>query len=121
MLCFISLRTDAVRRKRPEKWSTISWFLFHDNAPAHHSVVVKDFLAMNNVTTLEHPPHSPDLDPAHFYMFPRLKSALNGRRFSHATDIKNAMEELNRLSQNGIQECFQGLVAQENYSDGNVA
>ena len=34
------------------------WFLFHDNALAHQSVLVKDFLAKNNVTALEHPPLS---------------------------------------------------------------
>ena len=88
---------DAVRRKRFEKLRTNSWFLLHDNAPAHRSVLVKDFPAKNNVTTLEPPPYSPDLAPADFYMFPRLKSALKIRRISHATDIKNAMEELNRV------------------------
>jgi len=44
----------AVRRKRPGKWRTNSRFLFHDNASAHRSVLVKDFLAKNNVTTLPH-------------------------------------------------------------------
>jgi hypothetical protein len=58
------------------------------------------------MTTLEHTQHSPDLVPADFYLFPRLKSALNGRRFCDVTDIiKNAAEELKRLSQNGFQEC----------------
>jgi hypothetical protein len=42
---------DAVRRKPPEKWRTKSWFLFHDNAPAHRSVLVKHFLTKNNPTT----------------------------------------------------------------------
>jgi hypothetical protein len=46
---------DAVRRKRPEKWRTNVCFHPHDNAPAHRSVLVTDFLAKNNVTTLEHP------------------------------------------------------------------
>ena len=61
---------DAVRRKHPEKWRMNSWFLLHDNAPAHQSVLVKDFLANNNVTTLQHPPYSPHLTPANFYLFP---------------------------------------------------
>jgi hypothetical protein len=43
---------DAVRRKRPVKWRT-SRILLRDNAPAHLSVLVKDFLAKNNVTTQE--------------------------------------------------------------------
>jgi transposase len=61
--------------------------------------LVKDFLTKNNVTTLEHPPYSPDLAPADFYLFPQLISALKGVRFCDATDIiKNATEELKRLS-----------------------
>ena len=59
---------DAVRRKRPEKWRTNSWRLFHDDAPAHRSVLLKYFLAKNNVTTLEHPSYSPHLAAADFYL-----------------------------------------------------
>jgi len=102
--------SDAVRRKCPEKWRTKSWRFLHDNAPAHRPFLAKDFLAKNNVTTLEHPPYSPDLAAVDFYLFPRLKSALKGRRFCDSTDImKNATDELKRLSQSGLQECFQQL------------
>jgi histone-lysine N-methyltransferase SETMAR len=59
---------DAVRSKHQEKWETNSWFLLHYNAPAHWSVLVKEFLAKNNVKTLAHPPYSPDLAPADFYV-----------------------------------------------------
>ena len=45
---------DAVRRKDPEKWRTSSWVLLH-NAPAHKSVLNKDFSAKINATTLERP------------------------------------------------------------------
>jgi transposase len=38
--------------------------------PTYGPVLVKDFLAKNNVTTLEHPPYSPDFSPADFYPFP---------------------------------------------------
>ena len=88
---------DVGRRKRPEKSRTNSCFLFHDNAPAHQSVLVKGFLAYNNETTLEIHPYAPDLAPTNFYLFPRLKAAWMGRRFLDATDIiKNATEELKR-------------------------
>jgi len=97
---------DSVRRKPPEKWTTNSWFLFHDNAPAHRSVFVKYFVAKNIVTTLEHLPYSPDLAPADFYPLPRLKSALKGRRCCDAIDIsKNATEQLKGISQNGFRGC----------------
>jgi len=54
-MCIDILRRirDAVRRKRPEKWRTNIWFLRHDNAPAHRSVMVKDFLVKYNITALE--------------------------------------------------------------------
>ena len=60
---------DAIRRKHREKWKTNSWFLLHDNAPAHRSVLVNDFLAKNNITVLWHPPSSPNLAAAVFYLF----------------------------------------------------
>jgi len=72
--------------------SVVGFFL-HDNAPAHRLVLVMDFLAKNNVTTLEHPPYSFDLASADFYLFPQLKSALKGQQYCDATDfIKNVME-----------------------------
>jgi len=72
--------------------------------------LVKDFLAKNNVTALQYPPHSPDLAQADVYQFPRLKSTLMGWRFCDASDIiKNATEELKRVSQNAFQKCFQHL------------
>ena len=84
--------------------------LIHDNAPAHQSVFVKDFLANGSVKTSEHSQNSPDLVPAHFYLFPTLKSALKGWSYYDATDIiTNAIEELKSLSQNGLQKCFQHL------------
>jgi hypothetical protein len=72
--------------------------------------LLKDFLAENDVTTLEPSPHSPHLVPAEFYLFRRLKSALKERGFCDATDIiKNATEELKMLSQNGFQKSVQRL------------
>jgi hypothetical protein len=54
------------------------------------------------------PFHTPDLATADFYLFPRYKSALKGRCFCDATHIiKNAKDELKRLSQCGFQQCFQ--------------
>jgi len=96
----------------PKKWRTNSCFLLHDNAPAHQSVFVKDFLAKNYVTTLQHPPHSPDLAPPDFYLFLRLKSALKGGCFCDATDMmQNVTQGLKRLLQNGFQECSQHLTS----------
>jgi len=120
---------DAVSRKRPEKLSTNSWFLSHNNAPAHRSVLVKDFLAENNVTILKHPPHSPHLAPDDFYLFPRLISAFKVRRFCVATDIiKNATDEqkaftkwLPRMFPTPSESFPKSIVAQGGYFQRNVA
>jgi len=78
---------------------------------------------------MEHPPYSPHLAPANFYLPPRLKSALKGRSFCDATDIiGNATEELKRISQNDFQKNFQHvysrqqkfIVAQDDCFDGIV-
>jgi hypothetical protein len=50
-----SLLKDAVRRNIPGNVEpTNSWFLLNDNAPAHWSVIVMDFVAKDKRTTLEH-------------------------------------------------------------------
>ena len=51
---------DAVSRKCPEIWKSNVWFLGHDNAPAHRSVSVNDFLAKNKATKPKYPPYSSD-------------------------------------------------------------
>jgi transposase len=95
-------------KENAPKRRTNSWTPLHDNVPAHRAVLVKNFLAKNNVTALEHPPYSPRLAPADFYLFPRLKSAVKGRCFCDATDIiKNFTKELKSLSKYAFQECFQ--------------
>jgi len=43
-LILLCLR-DVVWEKHSKKWWTNSWFLLHDNAPAHRSVLVKGFWA----------------------------------------------------------------------------
>jgi hypothetical protein len=60
---------NAVRRKCPGKWTRNSWFLVHDNAPAHRSLVVKQYLAKHNVTASEHPQNFPDSSPPEFSCF----------------------------------------------------
>ena len=102
----LRLFRDAVRRIRPPKWRTHSWFLLHDNAPAHQLDLVKDFLTMNNVTKPKNHQHSSDLAPVDFYLFSRLKSAMETRRLDATNIIKNATEQTKMFSQNDFQKCF---------------
>lgn len=65
--------------------------LLHDNAPAHTSNTVVDFLKRERVKVLPHPPYSPDLAPADFFLFPKLKRMLSGRRYRSRSDIGSAV------------------------------
>ena len=67
-----------VRCKQPGMWKNGDWLLNHDNAPAHTSLVVREFLTKNNITTVPHPTYSPDLAPCDLYMFPKMKLQLKG-------------------------------------------
>ena len=51
----------------------------------HTAAIVADFLSGKNVQMLEHPPYSPDLAPANFWFFPRVKIALAGKTLSAET------------------------------------
>jgi hypothetical protein len=55
--------------------------LLHDNVPSHSALVVKIFLAKHCVVEISHPPYSPDLAPADFFLFLTVKTALKERGF----------------------------------------
>jgi transposase len=77
----------AVTENPLQKWRTSSWLLLHDDATAHRSVLVKEFLAKSNVMRLEHPRYTPDLAAAHVCLLPRLKSSLRGDAFVMLLEI----------------------------------
>jgi len=43
------------------------------------------------VTVLDHPLYSPDLAPAGYFLFPKVKSHLKGRLFDSILDIHKAV------------------------------
>jgi histone-lysine N-methyltransferase SETMAR len=79
-----------LKKKRPAMVSQ-EWFFHWDNAPVHTAAVVKTWLAANNIQLLQHPPYSPDLAPADFFLFRRVKEELAGVRLTPET-IKTAWE-----------------------------
>ena len=46
------------------------------------------------ITLLEHPPYSPDLGQCHFFLFPKIKSALKGTRFESIYAAKAKVTQL---------------------------
>jgi len=100
----------AVRRDRPQLWMNQNWVLHHNNAPAHSSFLVCNFLAKNETTVVPQPPYSPDLSPVDFFLFPNLKSSLKGRRFDTFDEIqKNSTKELFAIPKEAFHKAFQSL------------
>jgi len=121
---------DAVRRKRSELWENPAWMLHHDNAPAHASLLIHSYLAKYQTSVVPHPPYSPDLAPADFFLFPKLKTTLKGRRFQTIQEVQeNAIRELRAITESALQEAFQQrkkswercIASREGYFEGDSA
>jgi hypothetical protein len=54
----------------------------------HAALSIKEFLAKHSITVVPHPPHPPDLAPRDFFLFPRLKGTLKGKRFQDGDTTK---------------------------------
>jgi len=80
----LDLLLKRIRRVRTAKFQSSEWLLLHDNAPSHNAAIVKTFLANRNVAVLHRPPYSPDLAPADYFLFPKLKFSLKGRHFQNS-------------------------------------
>jgi hypothetical protein len=98
-----------IRCVRPEFHNSKEWFLLHDNALAHTASVVR-FLARKQVTVLHHPSYLPDLAPADFFLFPKLKSQLKGKSFEDIATIQaNVTEQIRSIPKDSFKKSFQPL------------
>ena len=99
---------EAICQRLPDLWKNKNWLLHHDNAPAHTSLLVGKFLAKNNTLIMPQPLYSPDLAPCDYFLFPKLKRPIKGRRYDTIEEIKAASkEELNKITKNDFLKCFE--------------
>ena len=97
--------SDAARRKRPRFCSSGDWLFHHDYAPAHSSNLVQQFLAKHKIVQLCQPPYSSDIPPCDFWMFPKLKMALKGKRFDDIETIQsNTTRELKAIPKSAFED-----------------
>jgi len=99
-----------IHRIRPEYCDPEDWFLLHDNAPSHTSLIVRQFLARNRVSVLNHSPYSPDLAPCDFSLFPKLKLKLKGRFFNDIPTIQASTQALEAIPQTELEHAFESLL-----------
>ena len=77
--------------KRPQLWATGDWQLHHDNVPVHASYLLQSFLVKHQISQVTQSPYSPDLTPCDFWLFPKLKSSLKGKRFQIIDETQENM------------------------------
>jgi transposase len=106
---------NRIRRVRPGMCESGDWFLLHDNAPSHNATIVKQFLAQQKVTVLDRPPYSPDLAPADYFLFQKMKSHLKGRLSELISDIQKAVTStLNTIANDDFYKGIQMLYDRAN-------
>ena len=75
-------------RKPTAAMVTGDWQLHHNHVPAHASCLVQSFLAKHQITQDIQLPYSQGLVPCDFWLFPKLKSSLKGKRFQTIDEIQ---------------------------------
>ena len=99
----------------PGMFESGDWFLLQDNATFHNATIVKQFLAQRKVTVPDHPPYSPDLTPADYILFPKVKSHLKGRLFGSFSGIQKALTSiLNIIAKDDFYKSIQKLYDRAN-------
>ncbi|UYV63842.1 hypothetical protein LAZ67_2005793 [Cordylochernes scorpioides] len=98
---------EAIRKKRPEKWTNGDWILHHDNARPHTAHLVTSILAKNGTQILPQPSYFPDIAPNNFFLSPKLKAVLKGRHFDTRNDIiEKPLLALKRIPKEAYKNCF---------------
>lgn len=65
--------------------------LHMDNASSHTAKITSDYMCSNNIEKVPHPPYSPDLAMADFWLFSGLKRNLRGRTFGSEEELDAAV------------------------------
>lgn len=100
----------AIRDKRPELHN-IGPILLQDNAAPHRKREVLDAMDAWGWEILPHPPYSPDLSPCDFFLFPRIKEPMRGRRFNTEEEVNQAFKDgITLMTKSGVQAGIDDLV-----------
>ena len=67
---------------------TGDWQLHHNTTPTPASRLIQSVLEKRQITQVTQPPYSPDRAPCDFWLLPKLKSPLKGKRFQTVDEIQ---------------------------------
>jgi len=72
------------------------------------AVPIREFFTKHEATVVPQSPYSPDLTPAEFFLFPKLKSSLKDRRFQTVEEIEeSSIRDFRAIPQNTFQDAVQ--------------
>ena len=77
------------------------WILHCDNAPAHISMLVREFLSKNKTVIMPQLPYTPD----DFFFFPKLKTPMKLKHFATIEEMKEKSSDTKKR----VSEVFRGL------------
>ena len=98
-------------QKRPALFKLGQWDFHQDSAPVHNSILVTDYLTKMGIKIVCHPPHSPDLVPCDFWLFPKLR----GCHYDTIEVMKEAVTKvIDTLTQEDFHGAFQELLERYN-------
>ena len=99
-----------IQRVGPAAFCSRDFVLLHDNAPAHKTASVCQFLTQKKCHNPLSPLYSPDLAPPDYFLFPKLKMKLKGLHFADVAEIKEAItDELKEVQKEEFSAAFQKL------------
>jgi histone-lysine N-methyltransferase SETMAR len=102
---FRRLRLEIARKRKGKHTQGV--LLLHDNAQAHTPLVAMAAATVCGFEILSHPRSSPNLVLSDFYLFPKLKTNLRGRRFGSNEGVKEVVNEV--FQDQNRELCFEGL------------
>ncbi len=103
-------------RRGAQVWHNRDEYVLHmDNAPTHRSLLVRGYLRQENWNVMKHPPYSPYLSPADFFLFPQLKKKIKGYLYPSIEALVVTIEFELELQQNGANASRSG------WTDADVA
>jgi hypothetical protein len=96
-----------IQRVRPAAFCCRDFFLLHDNAPAHKTASVCQFLTQKNVTTLYHP-RTVQIYLRHTIFCFQVENKLKGLHFADVAEIQEAVtDELKMVQKEEFSAPFQ--------------
>ena len=98
------------RCKRPALFKSGQYFK-QNNTPVHNFILFTDYFTKIGIKTVPHPPHSPDLPPSDFWLFPKLR----GCRYEIFEEMTEAVTKvIDTLTQEDFHGTFQKLLERYN-------